>query len=797
MRILLCNKYNFPFSGTEVYLFQLMDLLRERGHEVELFSMADPNGVPSSYSQFLVPAVDFKPRARAITRLRQAAHAVYSTQARRCLRHMIREFKPDVAHVRNIYHHLSPSILWELRVLGVPVLYHVNDFKLICPSYNLVRQGSACERCRGRQFWHVVSAGCYAGGLGQSAVLAAEAYVHKWLRTYERCVNRFLAPSEFVRNKLAENGFDPAKIDVLPHFQALPAEMPPDPPHDAPVLYFGRLSAEKGVMDLVHAMASLPEIPCEIAGDGPERADLERTCRELGLRHIRFLGHVEGAQLERTIGRAKFSILPSRAYETLGKTILESYAQARAVIATDLGSRRELVRDGQTGLLYPAGDRQQLACAIKFLCSQPALAARMGAQGREVVRVRHSPEKHYDALMEIYRDLIREKSARPRRLRIAFIGGRGVAAKYSGIESFYEEAGRRLVDKGHSVTAYCRTYFTPPCETFLGMRALRLPTVPTKHLETFLHTALSTLHAMAGRYDIVHYHTLGPALFSFFPRLAGAKTVVSVQGLDWQRRKWGRLAAAVLRLGERAAIHLPNSTVVVSRTLQRYFTERYGRAPVVIPNGTTLRSRVPAHSLTQWTLDPGNYILFLGRFSPEKNCDLLIRAYEQLRTQVKLVLAGGSSHSDEYTRRIRAHQSDHIRILDWVSGPDLEALLTNAMIFVLPSDLEGLSLALLEAMGAGLCALTSDIAENRELVEGAGFTFRSRDVEDLTRMLGLLIRNPEVRARAGREAQERIRRSYLWPTVVEQIEREYFHVLGWEHQVPEEQADPLTRGKAA
>ena len=170
--------------------------------------------------------------------------------------------------------------------------------------------------------------------------------------------------------------------------------------------------------------------------------------------------------------------------------------------------------------------------------------------------------------------------------------------------------------------------------------------------------------------------------------------------------------------------------------------------------GTSLRQRRAAGRLREWGLEPGAYILFLGRFSPEKNCDLLIQAYEQMDTPVKLVLAGGSSHSDAYVKQLRQHQSDRVRILDWVSGEALDELLTNAMLFVLPSDLEGLSLALLDAMGAGVCVLASDVPENCELVEGSGFTFRHGDLDDLERMLRLLISEPEIRkaaaARPGR-----------------------------------------------
>jgi Glycosyl transferase 4-like domain len=241
MRILYCNKYNFPFSGTEVYLFELMRLMREEGHEVALFSMADPRGQPSTYDRFLLPAVDFKSEEHSLwQRARLAAHSIYSRTARQRLRSLIEEFRPDVAHVRNIYHHLSPSILWELKQQRIPVLYHLNDFQLLCPNYNLVANGQACERCRGGRFWRAVMEGCYSGGRAAGTVLAAGAYVHRWLRTYAKCVDRFLAPSQFVRDKLVEYGWSGDKIDILSHFQRVGEHSVAPAVAGAPVLYFGR-----------------------------------------------------------------------------------------------------------------------------------------------------------------------------------------------------------------------------------------------------------------------------------------------------------------------------------------------------------------------------------------------------------------------------------------------------------------------------------------------------------------------------------------------------------------------------
>src|SRR5947209_7769678 len=386
--------------------------------------------------------------------------------------------------------------------------------------------------------------------------------------------------------------------------------------------------------------------------------------------------------------------MPSHAYETLGKTILESYAQGRAVIASDRGSRRELVRDGETGLLYSCGEVNALAGKIRDLASDPENARRMGEAGREFVRKHFTSEVHYQKLLSIYESLIQAKrnlarravsiAVRPRidpdelvpalrpKLRVAFIGGRGVVSKYSGIEAYYEEVGKRLAAMGHEVTVYCRNYFTPDLPEHNGMRLVRLPTIRTKHLETLLHTALSTMHAAFQGYDVVHYHALGPALFSAIPRLFGMKTAVTVQGLDWQRKKWGQFASTVLRLGEKASVKLPSATMVVSQTLRDHYQQVHGGETFYVPNGGLLRPRSEPQKIFEWGLKPGLYVLFLGRFSPEKGCHLLVQAFEQLDTDVKLVMAGASSYCDEYSRELRTHASERIRMLDWVSGETLD-----------------------------------------------------------------------------------------------------------------------------
>jgi glycosyltransferase involved in cell wall biosynthesis len=821
MRILYCNKYNFPFSGTEAYMFEAMKLMQSKGHEAALFSMADSRGESGPFDEHLMPHVDFKGQHGWFRRARLAAHAVYSLEARRRIRAMIAAFRPQVAHVRNIYHHLSPSILWELKAQNVPVIYHLNDFKVLCPSYNLTLRGEACEACKGGKFWHALQKKCYPG-FSERMTLVAEAYFHKAIGTYRECVDCFLAPSQFVKDKFVEHGWDSTKFQVLPHFQTAKSR-PAHPSESGSILYFGRLSREKGVDDLIHAMQRLPHLRLKIAGDGPEREELERLRDSLELKNVDFLGQLRGGELEHAIASSQFTVLPSHAYETLGKSILESHALGRAVVASDMGSRRELIEDGKTGVLYKTGDVTELVATLEFLSSRPELGKRMGMAGKERVERSYTPEYHYQVLIELYERMSQQKmvafaerkkrgwqrllrgsrgepskksfpTGQARPLRVAFIGGRGVHRKYSGIETYYEEVGKRLASMGHEVTAYCRTYFTPPMDQHQGIAVVRLPTIRSKHLETLVHTCLSTIHVMTQPCDIVHYHALGPAMFSFIPRLAGKKTVVTVQGLDWQRKKWGHIASALLQIGERAAVDSPNATVVVSQTLQQHYRKHHGADTTYIPNGGLLRERRVPREILQWGLEPQNYILFLGRLSPEKGCHLLVKAYENLNTDVKLVMAGASSYSGDYSRDLRSHGSDQIKIIDWVSGDRLDELLTNAMVFVLPSDIEGLSLALLDAMGAGLCVLASDIPENREAVGDVGFTFKRGDASDLADRLRFLIANPAVREAAGEAAQRRIAEHYQWDGIASEVEQAYFKVLG---RTPCDTAIKKPSGRAA
>ena len=362
-------------------------------------------------------------------------------------------------------------------------------------------------------------------------------------------------------------------------------------------------------------------------------------------------------------------------------------------------------------------------------------------------------------------------------MRIAFLGGLGIPAdgrRGGGIENYMEQVGTRLVRRGHEVTVYCRSFYTRQNGYYKGVRIVRLPTIRSKHLEAFVHTFLSSIHCAFGNYDIIQFHALGPSFFSIIPRLFGKRTVVSVRGLDWRREKWGRFASWFLRKCEYCAVHFPSKTTVVSPVLKDYFQKKYSIPVTYIPNGFTPPVfREPNLIREQFGLSRDEYILFVGRLVPEKGCHLLIEAFKELETEKKLVLVGGASHTESYVEHLKRIADDRVVFVGNAKGPLLEELYTNAYLFVLPSTIEGLSNSLLEAMSYGKCVLTSDIPENKVIVEGHGFTFRTGDKEDLKVKLKRLLQDGSMVKALGRKARLWVEDRFSWETVTELTERFY------------------------
>ena len=340
--------------------------------------------------------------------------------------------------------------------------------------------------------------------------------------------------------------------------------------------------------------------------------------------------------------------------------------------------------------------------------------------------------------------------------RVAMIGSRGVPANYGGVETYVEQVGRHLAEQGAEVAVYCHAQYVSARGMYRGMSLRFVPTIPTKHMETIVHTFLATVHVLLSTDEIVHYHALGPATLSWLPRLFGRKTVVTVQGLDWQRAKWGRLARAYLSMGEWASARLPHRTIVVSTELVKRYQQRYRQPVIHIPNGFSIPERCTVDRIARFGLVRGSYILFVGRLVPEKGCHILLRAFAQVETDKQLVFAGEHGYEDGYYRQLEqeAQHLDNVHLIGFVRGKALQEFYSNAYLVVHPSQVEGLSISLLESLSYGNCVLSSDIPENVEALGPGSHTFRSGDSRDLAAKLQQLIDDPQLVYADRRRAEQ-------------------------------------------
>ena len=347
-----------------------------------------------------------------------------------------------------------------------------------------------------------------------------------------------------------------------------------------------------------------------------------------------------------------------------------------------------------------------------------------------------------------------------------------------------EELAVRMAALGHQVVAYNRKGHNVAGSEFdnesnssgasyryRGVTVIPVATIEGKGLAALTSSFAATLKALRSRPDVIHYHAEGPCVPLLLAHWAGIRTVATIHGLDWQRAKWGRFASMYLKLGERIAARYADEVIVLSRNVQQYFLETYGREVHFIPNGIDRREPVEADVITRtYGLVKDGYILFLGRMVPEKGVHYLVEAFRRLDTDKKLVIAGGASDSAEYYDRIRSMAEGDPRIIltGFVQGQVLEELYSNAYLYVLPSDLEGMPMSLLEAMSYGNCCITSDIPECAEVIGNYGVTFRKSDVLELADKLSELLLNSDQRQHFRSQAVDYITNSFSWKSVVDQ-----------------------------
>lgn len=401
MNILSVNKYHRSKGGSETIFLGEMALLREVGHGVVPFCMEEPESLPSEYQSFFVNNVDYEKPGLA-NKIIASSKVLYSFDARQKISALLEAKDVDVAHLHLFQHQISPSIFAPLRKRGIPIVATLHDLKPICGNYKMYVKGAICERCKGGKHYHLLKNRCNKGSFSGSLVNTVEMYLHKWAGFYDQ-IDMFIAVSKFYRDKMIEFGFPEEKLAYLPSFvsarEVVTCEREPY------VLYFGRLSEEKGVDLFIEAAAKSPATVHRIAGTGPEEASLKQQVNALGLSNVRFEGFQTGEALRALIGGALAVVVPSRWYENSPLTVLEAFEQARPVIGADIGGIPELIEEQVDGLIFEAGNAIDLAKKIAWITNDTPAAAAMGLRGREKVVRRFGPERHLSDLLAIYRSV--------------------------------------------------------------------------------------------------------------------------------------------------------------------------------------------------------------------------------------------------------------------------------------------------------------------------------------------------------------------------------------------------------
>jgi len=358
-------------------------------------------------------------------------------------------------------------------------------------------------------------------------------------------------------------------------------------------------------------------------------------------------------------------------------------------------------------------------------------------------------------------------------MRIAILGTRGIPANYGGFETFAEQLGTRLVARGHEVTVYCRKHYatTTAGTHHAGVRRVVLPTIRHKYLDTVIHTFLSVLHASPRHYDVILICNAANSLFAFIPRLFGTETLVNVDGLERKRKKWNWFGRKYYLVSEWLSTFLPTAIVTDAHVIQDYYATRYRKQSAMITYGAEVERRASTERLAAYGLNPERYILYVSRLEPENNAHLVIKAYEQVDTDMPLVIVGGAPYARDYIKQLESTPDPRVKFPGFIFGEDYRALQQNAYCYVHATEVGGTHPALIEAMGAGNCALTLDTPENREVAGDAGIMYSS--LEDLVTQLRRVLENPGIIGEYRHRAMARVKQLYNW----EQITDQYEHLI--------------------
>jgi glycosyltransferase involved in cell wall biosynthesis len=362
-------------------------------------------------------------------------------------------------------------------------------------------------------------------------------------------------------------------------------------------------------------------------------------------------------------------------------------------------------------------------------------------------------------------------------MRFAILGTRGIPANYGGFETFAEALAVRLVQRGHDVTVYGRSnYISKQNRVYKGVRLVVLPTIRHKYLDTPANTFLSTLHILFQRYDVIFYCNSANSFCTWIPRLVGKKVILNVDGLEWKRAKWSWFGQMVYRYSEFLSTFLPNHIVTDAREVQKYYFDKFNKKSTYIPYGANIGRVYSKDVLKRYGLKKDHFILYVSRLEPENNAHIVIQAYEEICTDVPLVIVGDAPYSREYIRRLKCTKDARILFTGYVFGNGYHALQSSALCYIQATEVGGTHPALVEAMGHGNCILANDVPEHREVLDSAGIYFNTRTPGDLTIKLQYILNHPEEIEKFRFRAFERARQKYTWEKVTDDYEKLFVRI---------------------
>lgn len=398
--LLSINSYHYRRGGADAAYFDHAALMESLGWCNTFFSMKFPENLPCESSDYFVEEIQFGHAYSLLEKIAKASKVVYSFEAQRKLRKLVLDRKPDVAHLHNIYHHLSPSILPVLKEFGIPAVMTAHDLKIACPNNKMLNSQGICERCRGGRYLQVVLNRCVHDSFGASTIVAIESAVHHWLGSYRDNLARIISPSRFFIEKFVEWGWSRDQFVYIPNFVDIESFEPAFEPGEY-LVYLGRLSREKGLFTLVRAAATA-KVPLVLVGAGPIGDELKALSTQVGA-PVDYAGYKSGQELRSIVRGARAAVLPSECYENAPFSILESLALGKPVIGARIGGIPEIVRPHETGWLFEAGDVHGLAATLREAYNTPsAKLVEMGKRGRELVEVEFSRQGYASAMLNLY-----------------------------------------------------------------------------------------------------------------------------------------------------------------------------------------------------------------------------------------------------------------------------------------------------------------------------------------------------------------------------------------------------------